>query len=71
MDFSLPELPVVSAVIPGKSEASCMAYHEMGKVLYVASSHDCRLQVIDCVDGKADRPALRSEREKIDVIEPT
>lgn len=48
-----------------------MAYHELGKRLYVATSADNRLQVIDCVAGTANGPALRNEREKIDIIEPT
>jgi hypothetical protein len=71
MNFSLPDKPAISAVIPGKNEATSMAYHELGKRLYIASSSDNRLQVIDCIAGTADGPALRNEREKIDIIEPT
>lgn len=71
MDFSLPGKPSISAVIVGRNEATSMAYHELGKRLYVATSADNRLQVIDCVAGTANGPALRNEREKIDIIEPT
>jgi hypothetical protein len=71
MNFSLPEQPSICAVIPGRNEATCMAYHELGKRLYVASSADSRLQVIDCLAGTETGPALRNEREKIDIIEPT
>jgi hypothetical protein len=71
MNFSTPELPSIGTVIPGRNEATCLAYHESGKRLYVASAFDSRLQVIDCLDGKADQPALRCEREKIHILEPT
>ena len=71
MDFSQPHVPAVGAVIPGRNEATCMAYHEDGKRLFVASSADNKLQVIDCVNGKAEPPALRCEREQIHVLEAT
>jgi hypothetical protein len=71
MDFSIPGLPAISAVIPCRNEVTCMAYHENGTRLYVASSSDSRLQIIDCIDGKSDQPALRCEREKIEIMEPT
>ena len=71
MNFTLPDQPSISAVVVGRNEATCMAYHELGKRLYVASSTDSRLQVIDCLAGNADGPALRNEREKIDILEPT
>ena len=71
MDFSTPGLPGVGAVIPGRNEVTCMAYHESGKRLYAASSGDNRLQVIDCLNGKGDQPALRCEREQIHTLEAT
>jgi hypothetical protein len=72
MNFSTRDrLPAIGAVIPGKAEATCLAYHESGKRLYVSSSFDSRFQIIDCLEGKADQPALRCEREKIDIFEPT
>jgi hypothetical protein len=72
MNFATPgSLPAIGAVVSGKAEATCLAYHESGKRLYVSSSLDSRLQVIDCLEGKADQPALRCEREKIDIFEPT
>lgn len=71
MNFSLPDKPSISAVVVGRNEATSMAYHELGKRLYVATSTDNRLQVIDCIAGNTEGPALRNEREKIDIIEPT
>jgi hypothetical protein len=71
MDFSMQGLPAVGAVIPGRNEGTCMAYHEDGKLLYVVSAGDNRLQVIDCLNGKADQPALRCEREQIHTVEAT
>lgn len=71
MDFAVPGLPAVGAVIPGRNEATCAVYHEDGKRLYVASSGDNRLQVIDCLNGKADQPSLRCEREQIHTVEVT
>ena len=71
MDFTRPGLPAIGAVFSSKTEATCLAYHESGKRLYVASSLDSRLQVIDCLEGKTDSPSLRCDREKIDIFEPT
>ena len=71
MDFSIQGSPAIGAVISGRNEVTCMAYHEDGKRLFVASSVDNRLQVIDCLNGKADQPALRCEREQIHALEAT
>lgn len=70
MNFSEPNLPNIGAVIPGKNVVTSMSYHESGKRLFVASS-DARLQVIDCLNGKAEHPALKCERERIHVVEAT
>ena len=71
MDFSQSGIPSIAAVIPGKVPATCMAFHEEGKRLYVASEGDARLTVVNCVEGKADQMSLRIEREQIRVIEAT
>jgi hypothetical protein len=71
MDFSTPGIPGIAAVIPGKAAATSMKFHENGKVLYVASEGDARLQVIDCLNGKAAHAALRVDREQIHEVEAT
>ena len=71
MDFSLPSLPTIGAVIPERYEASCMSYHEDGKRLFVAYEGGSRLRVIDCLEGKSDQPSLRCEREQIHSVEAT
>ena len=71
MDFSSPTLPAIGAVIPENYEATCMSYHEDGKRLFVAYEDGARLQVIDCLNGKAEQPALRCEREQIHCVEAT
>lgn len=71
MDFSQPGIPGIAAVIPGKVPATCMAFHEDGKRLYVASEGDARLQVVNCVEGRADQVPLRIEREQVHVVEAT
>jgi hypothetical protein len=71
MDFSQPGIPSIAAVIPGKVAATCMTFHEDGKRLYVASEGDARLQVVNCVEGKAHQMPLRIEREQIHVVEAT
>lgn len=72
MDFTRPNIPAIAAVTPGKAPVSCIAFHEDGKRLFVGSSEDSRLQIIDCFDtGKAMCPALHCEREGIRVLETT
>ena len=71
MNFSTPGVPGIGAVVPGKSPASSIKFHEEGKVLYVASEGDARLQIIDCLTGKADSPALHVDREQIHEVEAT
>lgn len=71
MDFTKPNSPNIGAAIPGRSAATCLSYHESGKRLFVASSGDARLQIIDCLNGKAEQPALKCEREQIHVVEAT
>ena len=71
MDFSTPGTPAIAAVIPSRNDVTCMSYHEDGRRLFVASAADNQLQVIDCLNGKAQGPPLRCEREKIQVLEAT
>jgi hypothetical protein len=71
MDFATPGVPGIAAVIPGKSPVSSLKFHEDGKVLYAASEGDARLQVIDCLTGKADNVPLRVDREQIHEVEAT
>jgi hypothetical protein len=71
MDFSQPSVPAIGAVIPEKYEGTCMSYHEDGKKLYVVYEGGSRLQVIDCMNGKAEQPSLRCEREQIHLVEAT
>lgn len=71
MDFSQADKPAIGSVISGyRTPAVCMSYHRGGKRLYVANAEESRIQVIDCLNtGKADRPALRVDREKIHILE--
>lgn len=71
MDFSQPGKPAIGSVINGyRTPAVCMSYHSSGKRLYVANAEESRIQVIDCLNtGKADRPALKMEREKVHLLE--
>jgi hypothetical protein len=71
MDFSQSGIPRIAAVIPGKAPATCMAFHEDGKRLFVASEGDARLQVVNCFEGKSDQMPLRIEREQIHAVEAT
>jgi hypothetical protein len=71
MDFSQQSFPGVAAVFPGKAPATSMSYHDGGKLLFVASEGDSRLQIIDCFNGKEDQVPLRIEREQIHVVEAT
>lgn len=71
MDFTQPGKPELAAVVPGKSPVTSLSFHEDGRVLYAASEGDARLQVIDCLTGKAEQPALRVEREQIHTVEAT
>ena len=67
MDFSTnPLAPAIAAVIPGKTPVTNMKYHEKGRRLYIALEAEARLQVIDCLNGKAEHAApLKCEREQI------
>jgi len=71
MDFTLPGVPAVGAVISGNQPATSMSYHEDGKKLFVVSEEDAKLQVIDCLSGKAEHAPLKAEREQINLIEAT
>ena len=71
MQSSNPGAPAVAAVIPGKSQASSMSFHKDGRRLYVAFEGDARLQVIDCLNGKAEHVSYRVEREEIHIVEST
>ena len=71
MDFSLPSSPSIGAVFPERYEATSMCYHEDGKRLFVAYEGGSSLKVIDCMEGKADKPAFRCERDKIHYVEAT
>jgi hypothetical protein len=71
MDFTVPGVPSVGFVFPSRNEITCMKYHESGGRLYLASSADDRLQIIDCLNGKVDQPALKCEREHIHTLEAT
>jgi hypothetical protein len=72
MDFSSsPTSPGIAAVVPGKSPVTSMSFHEDGKKLFVASEGDARLQVIDCISGKADQAPLKNDREQIRLVEAT
>ena len=71
MDFTSLTAPAVAAVIPERYEASCLSYHEEGKRLFVAYEEGSRLQVIDCLNGKAIQPSLRCEREQVTCVEAT
>ena len=71
MDFSQPGTPAMGAVIAAKSPATSMSFHEGGKRLFVDSEGDSKLQVIDCINGKAEQAALRFERDHIHVVEAT
>ena len=74
MDFSLPDRPAMSAVIPLTSPGICMSYYEDGSRLFVASEQDSTLRVIDCWTGKASDGldvSLRCEREKLHVMAST
>ena len=73
MDFSTnPLAPAIAAVIPGKTLVTNMKYHEKGRRLYIALEAEARLQVIDCLNGKAEHAApLKCEREQINLVEPT
>jgi len=49
-----------------------MKYHEKGRRLYFALEAEARLQIIDCLNGKAEHAApLKCEREQIYLVEPT
>ncbi|GKY97272.1 hypothetical protein MPSEU_000685600 [Mayamaea pseudoterrestris] len=71
MNFSIPGVPAIAAVIPGKSPTTCIRYHEEGKTLYVASEGDAQLQVVNCLSGKEENLALRVDREQIHEVEAT
>lgn len=71
LDFSSPGKPAIGSVIPSKTPASSMSYHSNGKRLFVAYEEEPKIRVIDCLAGKADRPAYRIEREQIHVLEAT
>lgn len=70
MDFiGVP--PNIGAVIRGRSPVTSLSYHSDGTTLFVASEEDCRLRLINCQSGTADRPAVRFEREGIRLVEST
>jgi hypothetical protein len=75
LDFTSPGKPAIGAVIPSgaaaAATASCMSYHANGKRLFVAYEDDPKIRVIDCLAGKADRPAFRIEREQVHILEAT
>ena len=65
---------VGASVIPGRvhhGSRTCMSYHEKGQRLFVATAEDARIQVIDCLTGKADRPPYRVEREQVGIVQAT
>ena len=82
-DYSTAGRPAIGSVVAGPGPgggrgmlsaggfSSSMSYHEHGKRLFVAFGQDARLQIIDCLSGKADRPAYRLERDKIRLVEAT
>lgn len=71
MDFTAPNVPAIGAVFPGRNVTSSLSYHEEGQRLFVASSGDHQLQIIDAVNGKAEQQALRCEHEKLSLVEAT
>eukprot|EP00527_Entomoneis_sp_CCMP2396_P003674 CAMPEP_0198139168 /NCGR_PEP_ID=MMETSP1443-20131203/2506_1 /TAXON_ID=186043 /ORGANISM="Entomoneis sp., Strain CCMP2396" /LENGTH=363 /DNA_ID=CAMNT_0043801217 /DNA_START=102 /DNA_END=1193 /DNA_ORIENTATION=+ len=70
LDFTTSP-PGIGNVIPGRMPASSLSFHSSGKRLFVAHEDDSRLQVVDCLTGKADRPALKLERETIRLVHAT
>ena len=71
LDFTTPGKLGIGSVVNGRAPASSMSFHSSGKRLFVASESDSRLQVVDCLQGKADRPALKFERETIRLVHAT
>jgi hypothetical protein len=71
MNFTQPGIPAIGAVVAGKAPGVSMSYHADGKRLFVASDTDARLQIIDCINGKAASLPLRAERERIHIVEAT
>lgn len=71
MDFTQTNVPAIGAVISGKAPVSSVSYHRDGKRLFVSSSSDSRLQVIDCLQGQAAQVPLRAENEELNIIEAT
>jgi hypothetical protein len=71
MDFSQAGKPAIASVINGyRTPSASLSYHASGKRLYVANSEESKIQVIDAfTTGRADRPSLRVEREKIHLVE--
>ena len=71
LDFTSPGKPAIGSVISVRSPASCLSFHSTGKRMFVASEGDSKLHVIDCLKGKADRPAYQFQRETIRLVHAT
>ena len=79
-DYSTTGKPAIGSVIAGPAggargssagASSSMSYHESGKRLFVAFPQEARLQIIDCLARKADRPAYKLQSEQISLVEAT
>lgn len=69
MDFS--KGPAIGAVIPHKTPATSLSYHENGIHLFAACEADSRLYWINTQTGKSDQPAFKCEREGIHTVAAT
>jgi COMPASS component SWD2 len=71
MDFTKPDIPNIGAILPGRSPITSSSYHESGQRLFVASSEDSKLHIIDCSNGKPIQPSLKCELEGVRIVEAT
>lgn len=70
MDFT-NRPPGIGSVIPGSSPASSVSFHSSGKRLFIAREGESRLQVVDCLTGQEDRPALKLSQDTIRLVSAT
>lgn len=63
--------PKIGAVIRGEEPVTSLSFHEDGVHLFAASTKDNKLRLIDCDKGTSDSPAIKCEREGVNLVQAT